>query len=339
MEYLAIDQSLFWFKILSLDQGQISSIQRKKMKFEYKSVPLKQNWDQELPKYWFDNSPLKTHFMNGVSLMIPVAENAVIHTIKETQKELTNPQLKLQIAEMIAQENWHSYSHRKYNEWLTKIGLPGPELASEYMHFFITSKKRLDRLFGKRLWLPGIVGGEHNAVCMMEYLLERPAMLATMHPHFRQAWVWHCIEEIEHKGSSMDMWLDTKVLQRRKKLLLNFTCIVAFVRINYFIMKNMFALLKHDNELWKWRTLKDGLSFFLGRDGIITKTFVPFFKCLVPNWNPWDHDTRYLIEQYNKVALSTPMSAEELAQIDVEFHGCIEDIENIIKEHNKIKII
>ena len=309
------------------------------MKFEYKSVPLKQNWDQELPYYWFDNSPLKTHFMNGFSLLIPGAENTVIHTLKETQPELRDPKLRAQITEMIAQESWHSYSHRKYNQWLTKMGLPAPELASEFFHSLLTGKKKRDQKQGKAFWVPALVGGEHNAVCIMEYLLERPAMLATMHPHFRQAWVWHCIEEIEHKGSSLDMWYDTQELYNRKKYKLKLASVIVATKLNYFLMKNMFALLKHDNELWKWRTLKDGLSFFLGRDGIIIKTFVPFFKCLAPNWNPWDHDTRYLIEQYNKVALSTPMSAEELAQIDVEFHGCIEDIENIIKEHNKIKII
>ena len=309
------------------------------MKFEYKSVPLKQNWDQELPRYWFDNSPLKTHFMNGLSLLIPAAENTVIHTLKETQPELKDPELRAQITEMIAQESWHSYSHRKYNEWLTKIGLPGPELASEFFHHLITGKKIRDRKNGKAFWVPALVGGEHNAVCIMEYLLERPAMLATMHPHFRQAWVWHCIEEIEHKGSSLDMWYDTAELYNRKKYKLKLISVIVATKLNYFLMKNTFALLKHDNELWKWRTLKDGLSFFLGRDGIITNTFIPFFKCLSSNWNPWDHDTRYLIEQYNKVALSTPMSAEELAQIDVEFHGCIDDIENIIREHNKVNVI
>lgn len=277
--------------------------------------------------------------MNGFSLMIPVAENTVIHTLKVTQPQLKDPELKAQITEMIAQESWHSYSHRKYNEWLTKIGLPGPELASEFFHSLLTSKKKRDRQIGQAFWVPALVGGEHNAVCIMEYLLERPAMLATMHPHFRQAWVWHSIEEIEHKGTSMDMWYDTIDIYNRKKYKLKLASVGAMFRLNYFLIKNMFALLKHDNELWKWRTLKDGLSFFLGRDGMFTKTFIPFFKCIAPNWHPWDHDTRYLIEQYAKTAVATPLTAEELAKIDVEFHGCVADIENVIRENNKINII
>lgn len=309
------------------------------MKFKYTSTPLKQNWDQELPKYWFDNSPLKTHYMNGFSLMIPIAENTVIHTLKDIQPDLSDPVLKAQISEMIAQENWHSYSHRKYNEWLTKIGLPAPEIASGYMQIVLKLKKKWEHLIGKRLWLTGLIAGEHNAVCIMEYLLERPAMLATMHPHFRQAWVWHSIEEIEHKGSSMDIWYDTKKLHNRKRNLLRIAQIISFIRINYYPIKHMFILLKYDKQLWKWRTLKDGFSFFLGRDGLITKTLVPYFKCLSASWHPWDHDTRYLIEKYEKISVAAALTPEELAKIDVEFKGCVSDIENIIKENNKVIVL
>lgn len=308
------------------------------MNYEYKSVPLKQNWDQELPKYWFDNSPLKTHFMNGFSLMIPVLENTVIHTLKVTQPVLTDPALKAQVTEMIAQENWHSYSHRKYNEWLTKIGLPAPELASELLHNILSTKQKRDAQYGQGYWIPALVGGEHNAVCIMEYFLERPAMLATMHPHFRQAWLWHSIEEIEHKGTSMDMWYDTKEFYNRKKFKLKLACFGAFFKLNYFVIHNMIVLLKHDNELWKWRTFKDACSFFLGRDGMVVKALIPFFKCLAPKWHPWDHDTRYLIEQYEKTAIATPLTAEELAQIDIEFQGCVADIENVIRANNKVNV-
>jgi predicted metal-dependent hydrolase len=221
---------------------------------------------------------------------------------------------------------------------LAKIGLPAAELSSEFLYSTLKAKKRFDRLFGPAVWLPVIVAGEHNAACIMEYLLERPALLAKMHPHFRQAWVWHCLEEIEHKGSSMDMWHDTKKLHNRTMFKLKVTCFGAAFKLNYFTMINMFALLKHDKQLWKWRTLKDGLSFFLGRDGLVTKTIVPFLKCLKPSWHPWDHDTRYLIDQYQKITLANSLSAEELAKIDIEFHTCIVDIEKAIKENNQVKV-
>ena len=304
------------------------------MQIEYKSQPLKQNWDQELPKYWFDGSPLKTHYLNGFSLLIPVAEHTVIHTIKETQKDLSDPVLVEQINEMIAQENWHSFSHRKYNEWLARTGYPAPELAADFMANTLQLKKQIDKRFGERAWLPLIVSGEHNAAIIMEYFLERPAMLATMHPHFRQAWVWHFIEEIEHKGSSMDMWNDTKILKNRKRSNLNLIHSIAGIRLNYLIMKNMVILLKHDKQLWKWQTFKDAWHFFVGGDGLITKTFLPLVRFFKPNFHPWDHDTRYLIEQYRKIATDQQLTEEQTQQIDAEFQGCVADIENVIRANN-----
>lgn len=118
------------------------------MQVEYKSQPLRQNWDKELPKYWFDNSPFKTHFLNAVSIIIPASENVVIHTLKETRPLLTDPVLKEQVGEMIAQENWHSFSHRKYNEWLTRIGLPAPELVVWYVGTMLRIKRAVDNKLG-----------------------------------------------------------------------------------------------------------------------------------------------------------------------------------------------
>ena len=99
----------------TLNLGTSYIKKRKKMKINYQSQPLKQNWDRELPRYWFDNSPLKTHYMNAISIITPVSELAVIHALKETREFVKDPALKDQITIMIAQESWHSFSHKNYN--------------------------------------------------------------------------------------------------------------------------------------------------------------------------------------------------------------------------------
>ena len=310
------------------------------MKIEYKSQPLKQNWDQELPKYWFDNSPLKTHFMNALSLMIPVSELVVIHTLKETKKHLQDPELKKQINDMLAQESWHTYSHKKYNHWLESIGLPSFEISSNWLVNLTKSKKRADELLGPAFWLPVIVAGEHTAACFMEYVLERPYLLEQMHPHFRQAWVWHSLEEIEHKGSSMDMWIDTKEKFNRKKWKLNITHIIQSIRFHSSVIKYTFTLLNRDNQLWKWRTLKDGMSFFFGSDGVFWKTLGPWFRLFKTDFHPWNHDTRYLFTQHQKIFEISEFSPERLKEIEEDFNGCVADIDSMIEQNNtKVTVI
>lgn len=309
------------------------------MKIEYKSQPLKQDWNQEFPKYWFDGSPLKTHFMNAMSIIIPISEYTVIHTIKETQKLLKDPELKQQVSHMIAQENWHSYSHKKYNEWLESIDLPAVELSSRFLVRVQNTKKRVDSIWGDAAWLPGVVSGEHNIAVLIEYFLERPELFEQMHPHFRQSWVWHFIEELEHKGTSMDMWIDTQAVYNRKKWKLNLAHVIQGFRLNLTILHYMFILLNRDGQLWRWQTLRDGMSFFFGRDGLFFKTMGPWCKLFGKKFHPWDHDTRYLIAQYQKIIDTSDITLERQRQIEQEFQGCVADIEAVIAENNNIHVI
>lgn len=304
------------------------------MKIEYKSQPLKQNWDQELPRYWFDNSPFKTHFMNAISLMVPVSELAVIHTLKETRNILKDPKLKEQIKDMLAQESWHSYSHKKYNHWLESIDLPAFELSSKWLVSLTNAKKRADKLVGERFWVSVIVAGEHNAACFMEYMLDRPALLEQMHPHFRQAWVWHCLEEIEHKGTSMDMWNDTKDYYNRKKRHLNVGFLVQSFRFHSTVLKFTFTLLNRDKQLWKWRTLKDGMSFLFGLDGVFWKTIGPWARLFKKDFHPWQHDTSYLFTQYQKIFEVSDISPERLKELEEDFYGCVADMDAVIAQNN-----
>ena len=196
-----------------------------------------------------------------------------------------------------------------------------------------------DKIFGDAVWLPVIVAGEHNAACLMEYFLERPKLFQQMHPHFRQAWMWHFIEEIEHKGTSMDMWIDTKDAYNREKWKLNFTHIVQGTTFNLTVLKYTFTLLNRDKQLWKWRTLKDGASFLFGKDGLFFNTTIQWFRLFGSKFHPWNHDTRYLIEKYEKIINTEELSPERQQEVEKEFEGCVADIEAIIIENNKIHVI
>ena len=257
----------------------------------------------------------------------------------DLQKILKDPELKAQVTHMIAQENWHSYSHKKYNEWLESLGLPATELSLRFLDSLTRRKKRADKIFGESFWVPGVVAGEHTAACFIEYFLERPHLFEQMHPHFKQAWMWHFIEEIEHKGTSMDMWIDTKDVYDRKKWKLNLAHIVQSTTFNLAVLRYTIILLNRDNQLWKWRTFKDGMSFLFSRNGLFFNTVLPWFTLFKSDFHPWNHDTRYLIEKYEKIINTEELSPERQQQVEKEFEGCVADIESVIEQNNKIHVI
>lgn len=265
--------------------------------YKFTSVPLKQDWEQDLPRYWFGGSPLKTHFMNAMGILIPTSEAALIHVMKDSVALASDPDIIRQVKELIAQESWHSYSHTRYNKWLESIGLPVQEITDK--NLATIAKNRTHLANGK--WLSGMVCAEHNAAVFLEFLLSHPKLLDQMHPHFRQAWVWHGVEEIEHKGVALDLW--THILPKLDTSVLKIKTIGLFLASGSFnlrILKVMFTLLAHDKQLRKWRTLKDGLSFFLGRQGVWTNTFLPWIAFMKPSFHPWDKDTRYLLAKFPK---------------------------------------
>lgn len=310
-----------------------------KKKINYTSQPLRQNWEQDLPRYWFDNSPLKTHFMNAMSILVPVLEYSVIHTLKDSKRFIDDPELQAQVNEMIAQENWHSYSHRQYNKWLDEQGLPAHRLASNFLQKQQKAKAAAEKMLGTRMYLSAVIAGEHTIAVFIDYIFRRPHLLEQMHPHFREAYVWHFLEELEHKGTAMDIWYSSKEKENRKKWRLNIAVFLQANRFYSLVLRNMFTLLRHDKQLWKWQTLKDGMSFFLGRDGLFFKTIIPWSAAFASDFHPWNHDNSRLLNQYSKLFTDKNLTEKQLKRIQVEFEKCISDIQVTIENNNKVTVL
>ena len=63
----------------------------------FKEQPLKQDWEQELPKYYFDNSPVKTHFLNALSITFPHGERFFIDSVKNYKDRIDDEEIKIEI--------------------------------------------------------------------------------------------------------------------------------------------------------------------------------------------------------------------------------------------------
>lgn len=286
-------------------------------KIEFESQPLKQDWDQELPRYWFDNSPLKTHFMNALGVIVPSSEMRLLHVFQEVKPLIDDPEVLAQVNKLVAQEHWHTYSHVQYNRWLDKIGLPASEIHEMNLNNVEKNRGKID----KKRWIAIISIAEHNAAVFFEYLLARPELFEQMHPHFRQAWLWHALEEVEHKGVALDTYNNVREKLKEVQLERRLGLIPVGISFNYRVLKHTVRFLHEDKQLWKWRTLKDAASFFFGRDGVFTKTVVPWFHWLKADFHPWDHDTRSLIAGYSKLLTLQDLTDSEMKN----FEGCAAD--------------
>lgn len=260
----------------------------------FQSHLLKQDWEQSLPKYWNDNSPFKTHFLNALSLTLPECEKFFIETVRHCSKEITNPQLANEIKEFVKQESHHRNAHTHYNNWLQDQGLPAKELQHSSNRMWNFVRQWLD----KKSWLALTICVEHITVVYASVFLQYQDILKKMHPQFEQIWRWHAIEELEHKAVAFDTWNAVKGNNLHKNI------IMALVLPTYmwYVGKNTIVFLHADKQLWKWQTATDMICFLFNRKtGLLRKSFIPWLEFLSTRFHPNDQDHSKILLSYVKI--------------------------------------
>jgi predicted metal-dependent hydrolase len=259
----------------------------------FTSTKLELDWDQDLPVYWFDNSPFKSHFMNSLSTRFHHGEKFFILAVKRYKPEITNLELSKEVDEFILQENNHRQIHNQYDTWLASKGYPTLELQE----MFTESIMKVQTTGSKDFNLTMTVCLEHITVIIAEYFFETPAVFDTMHPHFKKLWQWHGIEELEHKSVAADLLK----LFGKESVPKRFLQMIITISLMIKILKGTCILLKHDKQLWKWRTLTDAIQFFFSlRNGIFIRTLKSFFRFMKSDFHPSNVDHSHLLKKYTK---------------------------------------
>jgi predicted metal-dependent hydrolase len=254
---------------------------------------LKLDWDQELPLYWFDNSPFKTHFMNSLSTRFFHGEKFFIDTFNKFKNDITDPQLKEQVEQFILQESLHRGVHRQFDKWLESKGYPIKflETLSDTQIAKLQSNENKERMLLVTLCL------EHLTLVFAEFYLNHPELLEQMHPHFRRLWTWHAIEEIEHKTVAHDLLTSVHNKLELKRIYSVIVTLSTFAKI----IKGTVILLKQDKQLWKWTTLKDAWKFLFNlKNGVLIHTVNPYLKIMNKDFTPNDIDHTLLLSKYQK---------------------------------------
>ncbi len=251
---------------------------------------LEQDWPADLPRYWNRGEAFRTHYMNALSILFPDGEQHFIDAVRAFRDRNDDSQLERDIRGFIGQEGWHRHEHGRYNRWLDSIGLPAATLEARIRRNLEMAKQVAPQID----WLAQTVCLEHFTAIMAQALLKHPDWLAEMHPHFRKVWIWHALEELEHKAVAFDLY--AKVgggYLRRVSIMLLMTVFFPFDTL-----WNLVVLLRRDGQLFKPRTWWHGFRFFFGRDpGLFWKILPAYLRFFKPGFHPWDEDDRQLIRQ------------------------------------------
>ncbi|HLD68483.1 MAG TPA: metal-dependent hydrolase [Pseudomonas sp.] len=247
-------------------------------------------------KYWWSGDPFMSQFMNNLSSLFPYGEKFFVDSVRGVRDRIDDPQLQKDISAFIGQEAMHSKEHATYNEYAAEHGidLNVLELRIKVLLEWIS------KISTKKQRLAATCALEHFTATMAEQLLRREDLTTQMDdPKMYKMWMWHAIEENEHKAVAYDAYQAIGGGYFTRVTTMALSTVIFFAVIGWFQVD----LLRKDRQLFNWRGWKNGLTtLFNWRDGFITRLIGPYLDYYRPGFHPKDHDTQHL-EQHWKARL------------------------------------
>jgi predicted metal-dependent hydrolase len=239
--------------------------------------------------------------LNAVSMILPVGETFFIDSVKYYRHRITDPVLKKQVSAFIAQETYHSRQHDLLN---TVLKQRNKKLIwiEKTTYFLLT----LTRLLPHRTQLAFTCALEHFTALASNVLLQTQDgfFLACEFRAASQLWVWHAVEEIEHKAVCYDVYqyVAGGVLGYIERCIVMAICSINF---SLLIMAGIF-LAKIDNKKpTKTITSQSAITpkkakpmpLWLKRR-LVSDIIKPYFNYYRPFYHPWDDDNSALVQYW-----------------------------------------
>lgn len=149
-----------------------------------------------------EGSPEEAYGMIGLSLLLPYLEPYLIRTMKEAKKHVTDPELRIDMEKFSAQEGQHYRQHRRFNDVIRTKGF---ERLKEFEDGLDADYRRFTRTKSLRFNLAYAEGFEAFTTASARFSFEQ-GFPEGMHPAVRDLFMWHLVEEFEHRTVAFDVY-------------------------------------------------------------------------------------------------------------------------------------
>lgn len=275
--------------------------------------PRKMRFEAETNKdrYWLAGNKLFTAMFNFASMLFPEGELFFIKSVQHFQSEITDPKLREDIRGFIEQEITHSQHHDKFNQDIYGNGFRWLKVMEKQLHNILAWSHKY---VPKKLQLSFTVTAEHFTAIGANLGLKHPDLV--MHkvdPKYREIWLWHAVEESEHKAVAFDVlkavsgsyWLRIAPLAVIMMLTLLSLLVSAVVLPPWLVINKIRGRRILPKKRKKPLPEKVKMEIKQATNTFIKDLF-SFFK---PSFHPWDCDNTDLIESWKSNYSQTGKSA------------------------------
>jgi len=191
-----------------------------------------------------------SHLVALLSGFFPSGEEFFIQSVRRFDDQITDPELKKQVAGFIGQEMTHGMQHRSLNKQLVSMGYWATWLLDAL------GARLVKRMKNNRDSIPDKIGKsalaitaavEHFTAVLGEQVLSTPWVQEQLtDPEVRAMLNWHAIEEMEHKAVALDVYRHVGGKEWMRIVTMATTLVLFLTRI-------LVLLASIATDSWAWR--------------------------------------------------------------------------------------
>jgi predicted metal-dependent hydrolase len=246
--------------------------------------------DAPFARHWAGGDAFRSAYFNALSMSFPVGEQFFIDSVRDGAKALPAEKrapFETELQGFIGQEATHRRIHALFNTQLAQQGYTNTweGRIRERVH-------KLQAVADPRHAVAITAATEHFTAILAQHLLEHPQALEGAEPRLKTLWTWHACEESEHRSVAFDLYraLGGEEPWRRRWMR------VVTLHFTLDMLRQTARNLRHDGELWRWRTWKSGFSFFFGEHGLVRHSFRAWRAYFRADFHPSQQDARLATE-------------------------------------------
>lgn len=245
---------------------------------------------QDLPKHFADDL-ITSHVAAGLSAVFPDGEDYFVRSVRAFRDQITDPELKRQVAGFIGQESVHGREHRVFNDRLGQLGYPTKAVER-------LTKKGLAlrwRLASPKANLAATAALEHFTATLAELVLTSEETRRLFgHPEVQNLFVWHALEESEHKAVAFDVYKAVGGSERTRVITMN---VLRFGFVGFMALQVLVSLAG-DRATYRRGNLRRSWQRFR-RSPVMTRALWDQLRDYNrPDFHPDDSDTTELVERW-----------------------------------------
>jgi predicted metal-dependent hydrolase len=246
----------------------------------------------DLPKHFAaDGDLILSHFFASMSAVFPDGEDFFVRSVRRFRDRITDPELQRQMAGFIGQESVHGREHRALNDRLDELGYP-TKRAERLTRWGLAAR---ERIMTDRSNLAVTAALEHFTATLAELALsDEEARRLPGAPAVRDLFLWHALEESEHKAVAFDVYRAVGGSERTRV----FT--MKGIRIGFAVgmTVQVVASLLGDRDTYRPGTLRRSWKHFRRTPMMRREVWEQLKEYDRPGFHPDDRDTTELVEQW-----------------------------------------